>query len=328
MINLAICLSLLPQRALADDALPEEISYSEFIKAVKHHDIIQVAVEPKMEMAEYWLTDRTSGFVTIAGSDQLKANVSEFVDIMVSNGVQLYMLDGITFSQDFKDFLEYFIVPLSTTLLLTYGISLWKTLQNSNFAKSGAKISIDPKPDVNFEQVAGIDEAKEEIMELVDFLKNPEQFIDAGAKMPKGALLVGPPGVGKTMLARALSGEAGVPFISISASQFIEEFNGVGAARVRDLFRMARENSPCIVFIDEIDSVATLRSSGGASIRESNSEKENTVNQLLTEMDGFEGTKGVIVLAATNNPEVIDPAVTRPGRFDRKISVTLPDLQG
>ena len=183
-----------------------------------------------------------------------------------------------------------------------------------NVGKSKARVQMEPDTGVNFESVAGVDEAKEELKEIVDFLKTPEKFTELGAKVPRGALLIGPPGTGKTLLAKAVAGEAGVPFFSISASEFVEMFVGVGASRVRDLFEQAKKNAPCIVFIDELDSVGRQRAQG---LGMGNDEREQTINQLLTEMDGFEGNKGVIVLGATNIPEVLDKALLRPGRFDR-----------
>ena len=177
----------------------------------------------------------------------------------------------------------------------------------------------------SFADVAGQDEAKEALMELVDFLHNPGKYKDIGANMPKGALLVGPPGTGKTLLARAVAGEAKVPFFSISGSEFVEMFVGMGAARVRDLFKQAQEKAPCIVFIDEIDAIGKRRDNGQFG---GNDEREQTLNQLLSEMDGFDGSKGVVILAATNRPESLDKALLRPGRFDRRIPVELPDLKG
>jgi cell division protease FtsH len=197
--------------------------------------------------------------------------------------------------------------------------------QAMNFGKSKARFQMEAKTGVLFEDVAGIEEAKEELQEVVTFLKTPERFTAVGARIPKGVLLVGPPGTGKTLLAKAIAGEAGVPFFSISGSEFVEMFVGVGASRVRDLFKKAKENAPCIVFIDEIDAVGRQR---GAGIGGGNDEREQTLNQLLTEMDGFEGNTGIIIIAATNRPDVLDAALLRPGRFDRQITVDVPDIKG
>ena len=197
--------------------------------------------------------------------------------------------------------------------------------QAMNFGKSRARFQMDAKTGIKFDDVAGIEEAKEELQEVVTFLKKPERFTAVGAKIPKGVLLVGPPGTGKTLLAKAIAGEAGVPFFSISGSEFVEMFVGVGASRVRDLFKKAKENAPCIIFIDEIDAVGRQR---GAGIGGGNDEREQTLNQLLTEMDGFEGNSGIIIVAATNRADVLDSALLRPGRFDRQIMVDTPDIKG
>ena len=195
-----------------------------------------------------------------------------------------------------------------------------------NMGKSNAKIYVKSSDGIRFSDVEGVDEAEENLQEIVDYLHNPQKYQEIGASMPKGVLLVGPPGTGKTMLAKAVAGEANVPFFSISGSEFVEMFVGMGASKVRDLFRQAKEKAPCIVFIDEIDAIGQKRS-GGSHIG-GNDEREQTLNQLLTEMDGFEGNNGVIILAATNRPESLDPALTRPGRFDRRVPVELPDLKG
>ncbi|NCO76156.1 MAG: ATP-dependent zinc metalloprotease FtsH [Cyanobacteria bacterium] len=197
--------------------------------------------------------------------------------------------------------------------------------QAMNFGKSRARFQMDAKTGIQFDDVAGIEEAKEELEEVVTFLKQPEKFTAIGAKIPKGVLLVGPPGTGKTLLAKAIAGEAGVPFFSISGSEFVEMFVGVGASRVRDLFKKAKENAPCLIFIDEIDAVGRQR---GAGIGGGNDEREQTLNQLLTEMDGFEGNTGIIVIAATNRADVLDSALMRPGRFDRQVMVDPPDFKG
>ncbi|MBE9127285.1 MULTISPECIES: ATP-dependent zinc metalloprotease FtsH2 [unclassified Coleofasciculus] len=197
--------------------------------------------------------------------------------------------------------------------------------QAMNFGKSRARFQMEAKTGIVFDDVAGIEEAKEELQEVVTFLKQPERFTAVGARIPKGVLLVGPPGTGKTLLAKAIAGEAGVPFFSISGSEFVEMFVGVGASRVRDLFKKAKENAPCLIFIDEIDAVGRQR---GAGIGGGNDEREQTLNQLLTEMDGFEGNTGIIIIAATNRPDVLDSALLRPGRFDRQVIVDAPDLKG
>src|SRR5258706_7729941 len=194
-----------------------------------------------------------------------------------------------------------------------------------SFGKSRARLVAEKETGVTFSDVAGCDEAKYELQEVVDFLKNPDRYKSLGAKIPKGVLLVGPPGTGKTLLAKAVAGEAQVPFFSISGSDFVEMFVGVGASRVRDLFRQAREKAPCIIFIDEIDAIGRAR---GKSLIQGNDERENTLNQLLVEMDGFSTEKGVIIVAATNRPDVLDTALLRPGRFDRQISIDKPDLKG
>ena len=200
-----------------------------------------------------------------------------------------------------------------------------KDVMSFGMGKSNAKIYVQSTQGIRFSDVAGEDEAKESLAEIVDYLHNPGKYTDAGASMPKGILLVGPPGTGKTMLAKAVAGESNVPFFSISGSEFVEMFVGMGASKVRDLFSQAKEKAPCIVFIDEIDAIGQKRSGGAMG---GNDEREQTLNQLLTEMDGFEGNNGVIILAATNRPESLDPALTRPGRFDRRVPVELPDLAG
>ena len=232
----------------------------------------------------------------------------------------------------FLSFLLTFILPIaifigigqlmSRAMMKRMGGSMGGPMQ---FGKSSAKVYIASETGIKFTDVAGEDEAKENLMEVVDFLHNPRKYQEIGAKMPKGVLLVGPPGTGKTLLAKAVAGEAEVPFFSISGSEFVEMFVGMGANKVRDLFRQANEKAPCIVFIDEIDTIGKKRGGAGSG---SNDEREQTLNQLLTEMDGFEGSKGVVILAATNRPETLDPALLRPGRFDRRVPVELPDLKG
>ena len=227
----------------------------------------------------------------------------------------------------------YDLIPLAISLVLC-GVMFWLIMRAQtggngkvmNFGRSRARIHDPNKNKVTFADVAGAEEEKEELKEMVDFLRNPKAYIDMGARIPKGVLLIGPPGTGKTLLAKAVAGEAGVPFFSISGSEFVEMFVGMGASKVRDLFKQAKEKAPCIVFIDEIDAIGKKRD--GGKFGGGNDEREQTLNQLLTEMDGFEGSNGVIILAATNRPESLDPALTRPGRFDRRVPVELPDLQG
>ncbi|MGN0578423.1 MAG: ATP-dependent metallopeptidase FtsH/Yme1/Tma family protein, partial [Ruminiclostridium sp.] len=232
----------------------------------------------------------------------------------------------------FLSFLLTWILPL--VIFIGLGQFLTKKLMDRaggsnsmmfNMGKSNAKVYVQSSNGIKFADVAGEDEAKESLTEIVDYLHNPDKYKEIGASMPKGILLVGPPGTGKTMLAKAVAGEANVPFFSMSGSEFVEMFVGMGASKVRDLFRQAKEKAPCIVFIDEIDAIGQKRSSGKMG---GNDEREQTLNQLLTEMDGFEGNNGVIILAATNRPESLDAALTRPGRFDRRVPVELPDLKG
>ncbi|MBO3457233.1 ATP-dependent zinc metalloprotease FtsH [Aetokthonos hydrillicola CCALA 1050] len=217
------------------------------------------------------------------------------------------------------------ILPLAALMLLFLRRSTNASSQAMNFGKTRARFQMEARTGVKFDDVAGIEEAKEELQEVVTFLKQPEKFTAVGARIPKGVLLVGPPGTGKTLLAKAIAGEAGVPFFSISGSEFVEMFVGVGASRVRDLFKKAKENAPCLIFIDEIDAVGRQR---GAGIGGGNDEREQTLNQLLTEMDGFEGNNGIIIIAATNRPDVLDAALLRPGRFDRQVIVDAPDRKG
>ena len=232
----------------------------------------------------------------------------------------------------FSQIIFNWVLPMAAFFLIGQLISkhMMKKMggQNSmmfNMGKSNAKVYVHSSDGIKFADVAGEDEAKENLTEIVDYLHNPKKYEEIGAKMPKGLLLVGPPGTGKTMLAKAVAGEAGVPFFSMSGSEFVEMFVGMGASKVRDLFKQAKEKAPCIVFIDEIDAIGGKRSNGNMVVHD---EREQTLNQLLTEMDGFDGNTGVVILAATNRPETLDPALTRPGRFDRRVPVELPDLKG
>ncbi|MGF1539978.1 MAG: ATP-dependent zinc metalloprotease FtsH3 [Pleurocapsa sp.] len=251
----------------------------------------------------------------------------DFIDILSDNGVDIAVLP-----QNDEGFWFRALSSLFFPILLLVGLFfLLRRAQSGpgsqamNFGKSKARVQMEPKTQVTFGDVAGIEQAKLELTEVVDFLKNADRFTAIGAKIPKGVLLVGPPGTGKTLLAKAVAGEAGVPFFSISGSEFVEMFVGVGASRVRDLFEQAKANAPCIVFIDEIDAVGRQR---GAGLGGGNDEREQTLNQLLTEMDGFEGNTGIILIAATNRPDVLDSALMRPGRFDRQVVVDRPDYAG
>lgn len=275
-------------------------------------------------------SDRTQAMVTTQDGSQYQVNLPndpELISILTNNNVDIKVRpqsdDGFWFRT-----LSGLFFPI---LLLVGLFFLLRRAQNGpgsqamNFGKSKARVQMEPQTQVTFGDVAGIEQAKLELNEVVDFLKNADRFTAIGAKIPKGVLLVGPPGTGKTLLARAVAGEAGVPFFSISGSEFVEMFVGVGASRVRDLFEQAKNSAPCIVFIDEIDAVGRQR---GAGLGGGNDEREQTLNQLLTEMDGFEGNTGIIIIAATNRPDVLDAALLRPGRFDRQVVVDRPDYAG
>ena len=308
-----------------------EVGYNDFLNMVDNGQVQEVAYESDNEQIIFIATDSS-------GQEQIyKTGI--FPDIDLVNR----LLDAepeIKFSNEIptqnSPLLSFFLTWI-LPMVLIFGIGslfysyMIKKMTNGNgmpsmsFGKSGAKIYAETETGKTFADVAGQDEAKEALKEIVDFLHNPQKYAEIGAKLPKGALLVGPPGTGKTLLARAVAGEAHVPFFSISGSEFVEMFVGMGAAKVRDLFKQAGEKAPCIVFIDEIDTIGKKRDSGGVG---GNDEREQTLNQLLAEMDGFDATKGVVILAATNRPESLDPALLRPGRFDRRIPVELPDLAG
>ena len=294
--------------SMVDDGKVETVSYDN-----QDHEIVFEAKDDKGKTALY----KTGIFPDDALVDRLlKGNVKFAAEIPTQASPLVSMLVS-------------YIVPI--VLIIAVGQWLQKKMMKNmggnmmSFGKSGAKIYAESETGKTFADVAGQDEAKEALTEIVDFLHNPNRYAAIGAKLPKGALLVGPPGTGKTLLAKAVAGEAHVPFFSISGSEFVEMFVGMGAAKVRDLFKQAGEKAPCIVFIDEIDTIGKKRDGAGMG---GNDEREQTLNQLLTEMDGFDGTKGVVILAATNRPESLDPALLRPGRFDRRIPVPLPDLQG
>ena len=304
-----------------------ETTYSDFLKGIDSKQIQEVQFDVQDSIIYYTL--KQDGKTQVCKTGLINTD-SELIDKITSSGADL--TSEITTQQSpLMNMLIGFILP--TIIFIFLGQLLFKKMTNSmtggpggamSFGKSNAKVYVKSSTGIKFSDVAGEDEAKELLTEIVDFLHNPEKYRAIGATMPKGALLVGPPGTGKTLLAKAVAGEADVPFFSISGSEFVEMFVGMGAAKVRDLFKQASEKAPCIVFIDEIDTIGKKRD-GQIS---GNDEREQTLNQLLTEMDGFDGSKGVVILAATNRPDSLDPALTRPGRFDRRIPVELPDLQG
>ena len=304
-----------------------ETTYSDFLKGIDSKQIQEVQFDVQDSIIYYTIKQDCKTQVCKTG---LINTDSELIDKITSSGADLTS-EIPTQQSPLMNMLIGFILP--TIIFIFLGQLLFKKMTNSmtggpggamSFGKSNAKVYVKSSTGIKFSDVAGEDEAKELLTEIVDFLHNPEKYRAIGATMPKGALLVGPPGTGKTLLAKAVAGEADVPFFSISGSEFVEMFVGMGAAKVRDLFKQASEKAPCIVFIDEIDTIGKKRD-GQIS---GNDEREQTLNQLLTEMDGFDGSKGVVILAATNRPDSLDPALTRPGRFDRRIPVELPDLQG
>ncbi len=294
-----------------------EVSYSDFVRSVESDEVNAVTLDGEQ--------------IRFVGNDGQTYSVIKPADAQIT---QLLIDNNVTLraEQQQQSGFQTFILSLLPFLLL---IGVWVYFMNRmqgggrggamGFGKSKAKMLTEKQGRVTFDDVAGIDEAKEELEEIVEFLRNPQKFSRLGGKIPKGALLVGPPGTGKTLLARAIAGEAGVPFFTISGSDFVEMFVGVGASRVRDMFEQAKKNAPCIVFIDEIDAVGRNR---GAGYGGGNDEREQTLNQLLVEMDGFEANEGVIILAATNRRDVLDPALLRPGRFDRQVTVPNPDIKG
>ena len=304
-----------------------ETTYSDFLKGIDSKQIQEVQFDVQDSIIYYTLEQ--DGKTQVCKTGLINTD-SELIDKITSSGANLTS-EIPTQQSPLMNMLIGFILP--TIIFIFLGQLLFKKMTNSmtggpggamSFGKSNAKVYVKSSTGIKFSDVAGEDEAKELLTEIVDFLHNPEKYRAIGATMPKGALLVGPPGTGKTLLAKAVAGEADVPFFSISGSEFVEMFVGMGAAKVRDLFKQASEKAPCIVFIDEIDTIGKKRD-GQIS---GNDEREQTLNQLLTEMDGFDGSKGVVILAATNRPDSLDPALTRPGRFDRRIPVELPDLQG
>ena len=301
-----------------------EVSYSEFLDMLDKKCITQAEIEDDA-ITFLATTDGKQGIYTTGRIED-----DQLVERMRSAGVD-FAKSIPTQNSPLLEFLMTWILPM--VLFIAIGQLLMRQMSKRmgggagamSFGKSNAKVYVAAQTGISFANVAGEDEAKAALKEIVDFLHNPEKYTAIGAKLPKGVLLVGPPGTGKTLLAKAVAGEANVPFFSISGSEFVEMFVGMGAARVRDLFKQAQEKAPCIVFIDEIDAIGKKRDTSPMG---GNDEREQTLNQLLTEMDGFDGSKGVVILAATNRPESLDKALLRPGRFDRRVPVELPDLQG
>jgi cell division protease FtsH len=297
------------------------LKYSEFIQEVKQGNIERVGLSADRSKAQVVGKDGNRAYVNLPPND------TQLVSILTDKVGDIYVLPQNDDSVLFRVLSSLFfpVLLLVGLFFLLRRAQSGPGSQAMNFGKSKARVQMEPQTQVTFGDVAGIDQAKLELAEVVDFLKNADRFTAIGAKIPKGVLLVGPPGTGKTLLAKAVAGEAGVPFFSISGSEFVEMFVGVGASRVRDLFEQAKSQAPCIVFIDEIDAVGRQR---GAGLGGGNDEREQTLNQLLTEMDGFEGNTGIIIIAATNRPDVLDAALLRPGRFDRQVVVDRPDYAG
>ena len=305
----------------------EPMSYSELLTKIDAGQVSRIEIDPTQRVAHVTLEDQKKG--EPPRDVALFDTYGEVTKKALANKVEL----AVQPTQDNSAILGILANLLLFFLLIGGLLMILRRSSNApggpgqamSFGKSRARFQMEAKTGVMFDDVAGIEEAKEELQEVVTFLKKPERFTAVGAKIPKGVLLIGPPGTGKTLLAKAIAGEAGVPFFSISGSEFVEMFVGVGASRVRDLFKKAKENAPCIIFIDEIDAVGRQR---GAGIGGGNDEREQTLNQLLTEMDGFEGNTGIIIIAATNRPDVLDSALLRPGRFDRQVTVDAPDMKG
>ncbi|MBE9032968.1 ATP-dependent zinc metalloprotease FtsH [filamentous cyanobacterium LEGE 11480] len=324
----------MPQRTLAQTATPQQkqdaqkLSYGELLKKIDEGKVASIRIDKQRRLATLFLEGQNPEKDKPYTTDLMIDN-SELVERLKANRTTVESKP----TADNRELVGLLIQLFVVMFLIVGVIVILRRSANSpggpgqalNFGKSKARFQMEAKTGVNFEDVAGIEEAKEELQEVVTFLKKPEKFTAIGARIPKGVLLIGPPGTGKTLLAKAIAGEAGVPFFSISGSEFVEMFVGVGASRVRDLFKKAKENAPCIIFIDEIDAVGRQR---GVGIGGGNDEREQTLNQMLTEMDGFEGNSGVIVIAATNRPDVLDQALLRPGRFDRQVTVDLPAYNG
>ena len=313
---------------MATSVSVEEVGYGDFIEMLDNGKISEVEVNQSTGVITFGDTSKPEKYYRTGLMNDYK-----LTDRLLESGIKNFESPIIEQMSPVLSILLSWIIPF--LLIFVVGRILMRSLTANmggggmggamSFGKSNAKVYVQSETGIKFKDVAGEDEAKEILTEIVDFLHNPKKYTEIGAKMPKGALLVGPPGTGKTLLAKAVAGEANVPFFSISGSEFVEMFVGMGAAKVRDLFKQADEKAPCIVFIDEIDTVGKKRDGSGFS---GNDEREQTLNQLLSEMDGFDGRKGVMILAATNRPDSLDPALLRPGRFDRRIPVELPDLKG
>nr|WP_278047019.1 ATP-dependent zinc metalloprotease FtsH [Cylindrospermopsis raciborskii] len=300
------------------------LSYGQLLQKTKAGQVKRVEIDEGEQIAKVYLVSHKPGTAPI--SVRLLDQNSELISKLKEKKVEFGEISTASSRATIGLLINLmWILPLLALIMLLLRRSASSSNQALNFGRSRARFQMEAKTGVKFDDVAGITEAKEELQEVVTFLQQPEKFTAVGAKIPKGVLLVGPPGTGKTLLAKAIAGEASVPFFSISGSEFVEMFVGVGASRVRDLFKKAKENAPCIIFIDEIDAVGRQR---GAGIGGGNDEREQTLNQLLTEMDGFEGNNGIIIIAATNRPDVLDSALLRPGRFDRQVIVDAPDLKG
>ena len=315
---------LLLSTLVQENLFGEHLSYQEFMVAVENNTIKELQIEQNRETptGNLYITMTDGEGATMAVSD-----VAEIENLLREHGIDYYLIDVPQ-----ENYLMSTLVPICFSMILVVIMFMYMNARmgggggNSkmaNFGKSRARMT--KTNDINFSKVAGLAEEKEDLVEIVDFLKEPKKYTDVGARIPKGVILVGPPGTGKTLLAKAVAGEAAVPFFSISGSDFVEMFVGVGASRVRDLFEDAKKNAPCIVFIDEIDAVARRRGTGMGGGPD---EREQTLNQLLVEMDGFGVNEGIIVMAATNRVDILDPAILRPGRFDRKIGVGRPDIKG
>jgi cell division protease FtsH len=313
---------------LVNDSVKRDNNYTEgkLIEDLKANKVVSAEINPNAE--------QPTGQIDIALEDKSTKSLYATDVNETKNLLQEYGIDPVVNDVTRQSWITTTLLPCMVTFIIVFLLFTLMSNQAAgsgggskvmNFGKSRAKMSTDDGKRVTFKEVAGLDEEKEELKEIVDFLKNPKRYIQVGARIPKGVLLVGPPGTGKTLIAKAVAGEAGVPFFSISGSDFVEMFVGVGASRVRDLFEEAKKNAPCIIFIDEIDAVARRRGTGMGG---GHDEREQTLNQLLVEMDGFGVNEGIIVMSATNRVDILDPAILRPGRFDRKVGVGRPDIKG